>query len=65
LFDYFGVEDLTCETMEMLEVSKVMKWVRGLVSSGTVVAIKGTARAFSVNFWPNLVGYLDSFSFLH
>ena len=55
LCDYSRVEHLTRETMEMLEVSKVMKWVKGLVSFGTVVAAEGAVEAFLVNFWPNLV----------
>ena len=49
----------------MLEVSKVVKQVRGLVSSRTVVVVEGVVEAFSVNFRPNLVSHLDSFSFLH
>ena len=47
--------------MEVLEVSKVVKQVRGLVSFG---AAKGVVEAFSANFWPNLVSRFDSFSFL-
>jgi hypothetical protein len=64
LCDYSGVKDLTRETMEMLEVSKVVKQVGGLVSSGTIVAAKGAVEAFSANFRPNLVRHLDLSSFL-
>jgi len=48
----------------MLEVSEVVKRVRGLVSSRTIVVVEGAVRAFLVNFQPNLVGCLNSFSFL-
>ena len=65
LFDYFGVEDPTRETMEMPEVSKVVKRVRGLVSSSTVVTVECAVEAFLVNLRPNLVSRLDSFSVLH
>lgn len=65
LLDYYRIEDPTCKTMEMLEVSKIMKRVRGLVSSRTLVAIEGTVEAFSVNFRPNLVSHLDLLPFLH
>jgi hypothetical protein len=50
LYDYSGVEDLTCETMEMLEVYEVMKQVRGLVSSRTIVTAGCTVKAFLVTF---------------
>jgi hypothetical protein len=39
LSDYSIVKDLARETMEMLEVSEVMKQVRGLVSSRTVIRL--------------------------
>jgi hypothetical protein len=65
LCNYSRVEDLTHETVEMLEVSKVTKWVEGLVSSGTVATARCAVEAFLVNFRPNLVSHLDSFSFLH
>ena len=42
-----------CEVLlsvEMLVVSEVVKWVGGLVSSGTVVVTKGAVEAFSVYF---------------
>ena len=65
LCDYFRVKDPTRETMEMLEVSKVMKQVGGLVSSRTVVIAGCAVEAFSAIFWPDLVSRLDSFSFLH
>jgi hypothetical protein len=64
LFDYSRIEDLTHETKEMLEVSEVMKWVGGLVSSRTVVTAECAVEVFSVNFQHNLVSRLDSFSFL-
>jgi hypothetical protein len=48
----------------MLEDFEVMNWVRGLVSSRTIVAAEGVVEAFLVNFWPNLVSRLDLFSFL-
>jgi hypothetical protein len=51
--------------MEMLEVSEVVKWIRGLVSSRTIVMAECAVEAFSMNFRPNLVRGLDSFSFLH
>ena len=51
--------------MEILEATKVTKKVRGLVSSGTVIVVEGAVEAFSVNFWPNLGGHLDLFSFLY
>ena len=38
----------------MLEVSEVVKRVRGLVSSRTIVVVEGAVRAFLVNFQPNL-----------
>ena len=50
LCDYSRVEDLTHETIEMLEVSEVMKRVRGLVSSGTVVMAECVKEAFLVDF---------------
>jgi hypothetical protein len=65
LCDYSIVKDLARETMEMLEVSEVMKQVRGLVSSRTVVTAECAVEAFSANFRPNLVSRLNSFSFLH
>jgi hypothetical protein len=64
LCDYSRVKDLARETMEMLEVSEVVKRVRGLVSSRTVVTTECVVEAFSANFRPNLVSRLDSFSFL-
>lgn len=64
LYDYPNVEDPTCETMEMLKVSEVMKWVMGLVFSGTIVMAGCAVDVFSVNFRPNLLGCLDSFFFL-
>lgn len=39
LCDYTGVEDPTCDTMEMFEAFEVTKWVTRLVSSGTIVAV--------------------------
>ena len=41
LCDYTGVEDSTCETMEMFEASEVTKWVTRLVSSRTIVEVWG------------------------
>ena len=65
LYDYSGVDDPTRETMEMLEVSKVMKQVRGFVTYGTVVAVECAVEAFSVTCRPNLVRRPGSFSFHH
>ena len=64
LCDYPWVKNPTREIMEMLEVSEVMKWVGGLVSSRIVVVAEGAVEAFLVNFWPNLVSRLDLFSIL-
>lgn len=61
LCDYSGVEDPTRETMEMLDASKVMRWVGGLSSSRTVVAAECAVEAFSATHRPNLVSCLDSF----
>jgi hypothetical protein len=61
----FWGEDPTYETMEMLEVSEVMKQVGGLISSRIVVMAGCAVEAFSVIFRPDLVSRLDSFSFLH
>ena len=46
LCDYSRVKVPTRETMEMLEDSEATKWVRGLVSSWTVIAAEGTVEAF-------------------
>ena len=61
--DYSEVEDPTHETVEMFEAAKVARWVRGLVSSGTIVMAKRMVEVFSANFWPNLVSHLGSFPF--
>ena len=47
--------------MEALDASEVMKRVRALASSRTVVAAECTVEAFSVTHRPNLVSRLDLF----
>ena len=46
--DYSRVEDPTRETMETLDASEVVRWVKGLASSRNVVAAKCAVDAFSV-----------------
>ena len=58
LCDYTRVDDPSRETMEMLEVDEVTKWVTGLVTPTIVVAIKNTMEAFSATYRPNLVSLL-------
>ena len=48
LCDYSRVEDPTRETMETLDASEVVRWVKGLASSRNVVAAKCAVDAFSV-----------------
>jgi hypothetical protein len=44
--------------MEMLEASEVTKWVTGLVTPATIVAVENTVEVFSATYRPNLVGLL-------
>jgi hypothetical protein len=52
------VRDLTLETGEVLEADEVTKWVAGLVTPATIVAVENTVEAFSATYWPNLVSLL-------
>jgi hypothetical protein len=48
----------------MVEAVEVMRRVKGLVLSETVVMAKSMMEAFSMNSWPNVVSHLSSFTLL-
>jgi hypothetical protein len=53
--DFTEVGDLSQESMEVLDTSKVMKRVAMLVTPATVVIVENVADAFSATYRPNLV----------
>ena len=61
LCNYARVGDPSRETMDMLEVGEVMKWVAGLVTPATVVTVENVMEAFSATYWSNLVSLLFLF----
>lgn len=50
LCNYSRVKDPAYETMEMLEASKVARWVARLVFVGTIILVRNMVDAFLVNF---------------
>ena len=66
LCDYARIKDPSRETMEMLEAGEVTKWVTGLVTPMTIVAVGNAVQVFLDNYRPNLMSPLFlSVSFLH
>lgn len=67
LCDYAGVRDLTRETGDVLEASKVTKRIAGLVTPATIVTTENAMEAFSTTYRLDLVRllFLLYLPFLH